>query len=95
LPQSFLFFWLSSDGTMDEMRNRGTGVAIPGLNSTAVRELPVLLPPAPLLEKFDECVSPLIHRIFANCNESRTLAALRDALLPKLLSGELRVLKED
>jgi len=91
LPQSFLFFWLSSDGTMDEMRLRGTGVAIPGLNSTAVRELPVLLPPTPLLVKFDERVSPLIHRIFANCNESRTLAALRDALLPKLLSGELRV----
>jgi len=91
LPQSFLFFWLSSDGTMDEMRNRGTGVAIPGLNSTAVRELPVVLPPATLLEAFDERVSPLIRRIFANCNESRTLAALRDELLPKLLSGEVRV----
>ena len=34
---------------------------------------------------------PLLRRIFANCNESRTLTALRDALLPKLLSGELRV----
>lgn len=91
LPQSFLFFWLSSEGTMDEMRNRGTGVAIPGLNSTAVRELPVLLPPAPVLRAFDGRVSPLIDRIFANCNEARTLAAVRDALLPKLLSGEIRL----
>lgn len=91
LPQSFLYFWLSSVSAMEEMRNRGTGVAIPGLNSTAVRELAVLLPPAAVLKKFDEQVSPLIHRIFANCNEARTLAALRDALLPKLLSGQLRI----
>jgi type I restriction enzyme, S subunit len=35
--------------------------------------------------------SPFIHRILTNCNGSRTLAQIRDALLPKLLSGELRV----
>ena len=91
LPQSYLYFWLSSDGTMDEMRNRGTGVAIPGLNSTQVRELSIVLPPPNVLKEFDENVSPLIRRIFANCNESRTLAALRDTLLPKLLSGAVRV----
>jgi type I restriction enzyme S subunit len=94
LPQSYLYFWLSSDGAMDEMRNRGTGVAIPGLNSTQVRELAVLVPPADVLNAFDEKVSPLIRRILANCNESRTLAALRDALLPKLLSGAVRVKTE-
>ena len=76
---------------MDEMRSRGTGVAIPGLNSTQVRELAVLIPSSDVLKEFDQKVSPMLHRIFANCNESRTLAALRDALLPKLLSGELRV----
>jgi type I restriction enzyme S subunit len=91
LPQSFLYFWMSSDSTMDEMRSRGTGVAIPGLNSTQVRELAVLIPSSDVLKEFDQKVSPMLHRIFANCNESRTLAALRDALLPKLLSGELRV----
>jgi type I restriction enzyme S subunit len=91
LPQSFLYFWLSSDSTMDEMRSRGTGVAIPGLNSTQVRELAVLIPSSDVLKEFDQKVSPLLRRIFANCKESRTLAALRDALLPKLLSGELRV----
>jgi type I restriction enzyme S subunit len=91
LPQSFLYFWLCSDPAMDEMRNRGTGVAIPGLNSTQVRELAVLHPPTDVLTKFDEMVSPLLRRIFANCNESRTIAALRDTLLPKLLSGDLSI----
>jgi type I restriction enzyme S subunit len=76
---------------MDEMRNRGTGVAIPGLNSTAVRELPLLSPVTAVVASFDACVSPLITGIFANCNESRNLYVIRDALLPRLLSGEVAV----
>jgi len=91
LPQSYLYFWLSADATMDEMANRGTGVAIPGLNSTQVRELSVLIPTQTALDKFEQIVAPLICRIFDNCIESRTLSALRDALLPKLLSGAVRV----
>ena len=49
------------------------------------------IPPAGEIEKFEEKVSPLMERLRNNLFESRTLAALRDALLPKLLSGELRV----
>jgi type I restriction enzyme S subunit len=51
----------------------------------------VALPPAAVVDQFEEKVSPLMERILNNLCESRTLAALRDALLPKLLSGELRV----
>jgi len=91
LPQVYLYFWLSSQRAMDEMRNRGTGVAVPGLNSTAVREIAVLQPPRHVLDTFEQHVAPLVGRVLASCNESRTLAVLRDALLPKLVSGELRV----
>jgi len=40
-------------------------------------------------------VFPMDQRIENNEKQSRTLTALRDALLPKLLSGELRVLDDD
>ena len=40
---------------------------------------------------FADLVMPLDVRIAANAHESRTLAALRDALLPKLISGDLRL----
>ncbi len=40
---------------------------------------------------FDRFVQPLYERIVNSARESRSLAALRDALLPKLISGELRV----
>jgi type I restriction enzyme S subunit len=41
--------------------------------------------------RFEQVAQPLIKKALRNRHESRTLAALRDALLPKLLSGELRV----
>jgi type I restriction enzyme S subunit len=49
------------------------------------------VPPLDVARRFDELTAPLMAKIKANSNESRTLATLRDTLLPKLLSGELRV----
>lgn len=49
----------------------------------------VLIPPRPLLDAMTAIMSYLIDQIIANRTQSRTLATLRDTLLPKLLSGEL------
>jgi len=51
----------------------------------------VLNPPPVLKEAFESRVAPLWANIHVNANQSRTLAALRDTLLPKLLSGELSI----
>ena len=91
LRQNFLFFWLSSDLVMEEMRIKGTGVAIPGLNSTQVKSLTTLYPASEVISAFDAIVGSLVAQVLASCNESRTLSALREAVLPKLISGELRV----
>ena len=48
-------------------------------------------PPRELVLAYEVCVSPIDDRVEVNERESRTLAALRDALLPKLIYGELRV----
>ncbi len=52
---------------------------------------PVLNPPAKVKDAFEEQAAPLWSQIHANQAQSRTLATLRDTLLPKLLSGELSV----
>ena len=49
----------------------------------------VLIPPRPLLEAMTCTMSPLIDQLIANSIQSRSLAILRDMLLPKLLSGEM------
>jgi type I restriction enzyme S subunit len=91
ISQEWLYFWLRTPLLMDEMRNRGTGVAIPGLNSEAVRALPIVQPSPETIGAATGVIAPLIEAILANCNESKTLTGLRNALLPKLLSGEIRI----
>jgi type I restriction enzyme S subunit len=51
----------------------------------------VVAPPAGLIDEFEKRVGPTLERIRSTLLGTRTLAALRDALLPKLISGELRV----
>ena len=50
-----------------------------------------LLPPKQVLGHLETLIAPLLMRVLSNVRESRTLAALRDTLLPKLISGELRI----
>jgi type I restriction enzyme S subunit len=56
-----------------------------------LKRLKTFFPTDDVLQKFNGVVEPLFQKVYSNLYESRTLAALRDALLPKLLSGELRV----
>lgn len=51
----------------------------------------VVLPPERVLKIFEACAEPAFKRMLGATYESRTLAGLRDTLLPKLISGELRV----
>jgi type I restriction enzyme S subunit len=51
----------------------------------------MVLPPYPVQQAFEKLLTPVWAKQEANKAESATLAALRDALLPKLISGELRV----
>ncbi|MGI8836533.1 MAG: restriction endonuclease subunit S [Pyrinomonadaceae bacterium] len=59
-----------------------------------LKRLKVAFPSPAVLEAFQRVVEPLFERSFQTLTESRTLAALRDALLPKLLSGKLQVRPE-
>lgn len=95
LSQEYLYFWMTSEFALAEMRIKGTGVAIPGLNSSAVRSLAVLVPPPPIVEAFTKQAAPLVTRILSSAKQSLTLSTLRDTLLPKLLSGEITTSNPD
>jgi type I restriction enzyme S subunit len=72
-----------------ESLNRGS--TQPLLTQSDLKAQRLLLPPSAVLDHFSALTAELYRRIDENNAESRTLAALRDALLPKLISGELRV----
>jgi type I restriction enzyme, S subunit len=86
-PLTFCFYLLQSLG----LEGMNTDAAVPGLNRSNVYRLSVTCASDDILLNFDNIIQPLRKQIFFNARESRTLAALRDLLLPKLLSGELRV----
>ena len=51
----------------------------------------IVVPTQRIMKRFSEAARPLLDRVAANIAESQTLAGIRDTLLPKLLSGEIRV----
>jgi type I restriction enzyme S subunit len=89
--QRYLFFWLDQDWMTQEIISLNSNSAQPGINQQGVRSLLFLMPPEAVVEAFDRLSKALTDRLFAGCLESRTLAALRDTLLPKIISGDLRV----
>jgi len=67
------------------------GSAYPAVRPESFENAPLVVPTADILKAFETVVAPWLAQVAHNLGESRTLAALRDTLLPKLLSGELRV----
>jgi type I restriction enzyme S subunit len=76
---------------LDRLLSNTTGSVFPNLSAPDIKGFPILIPPQRVVDTFGRSTEPLTERAEANVGESRTLAALRDALLPKLISGELRV----
>lgn len=89
-----LFFDL--ERRYEEFRRVSDGHSSRGsLTTKLIAMLPVVLPPPMLLDFFERVAQPVVSRMIALRRESQTLAAMRDALLPKLMSGELRVSDAD
>lgn len=87
----YLYFWMARDETMHILQNAGGKAAIPGINRQDVMTLPVQLPPMKLVGAFERIVAPMVERILTAQKESQRMAQLRDLLLPRLISGKLRV----
>ncbi len=92
-PEWFGFFLghASSDELIQFTDLASTGTKMPRTNWGDISSFKVALPPKPQAAAFTKLIEPMIERIIANLHQSRTLAALRDALLPRLMSGELSV----
>ncbi|WZH51584.1 MAG: hypothetical protein PIR53_16365 [Nocardioides alkalitolerans] len=86
-----LLYWVLRSPWMDlEMRKRGTGVAIPGLNSTNFRDLPWPALDGDSARHLNATLEPMLVCMLQIGGESMRLSGLRDALLPELLSGRIR-----
>jgi type I restriction enzyme, S subunit len=65
--------------------------AVPGINRNDLHREPVTFPTAELIAAFNAIALPLMMKVRSNDAESQILVSLRDLLIPKLMSGEIRV----
>ncbi len=70
-----------------------TGAVQPKISQASLKSIRVVIPPVYFIEKFNEQIEPMFTLIRNNQDENKRLSAIRDTLLPKLISGELNISK--
>lgn len=78
-----------------DLASMNVGSAVPSMTTEILNNIPLNIPTKEVFEKFESTVAPLYAKIKSNQIQIRTLTALRDTLLPKLMSGEVRVSEHD
>jgi len=86
----FLYYYLKSPLYQNFVLGASTGTTRKSINAKMMVNCDILIPPKEILEKFEMVVSRIRQKINLNLVENQKLAALRDLLLPKLMSGEIR-----
>ncbi len=88
---TYFFTYLKSDFMIAFMESRLAGTTQKYLTLKILRELPTTVPHSDIMKGFGNQTLPIFEKIHSNNNATDSLAALRDTLLPKLISGELRI----
>lgn len=89
MPASMLYFWCKEN--MEEIKIRANGSTFMEISKTNFRPIPTILASDEIIDLYDEISNNYLNLIQLNLLQNRTLAEMRDLLLPKLMSGEISV----
>jgi type I restriction enzyme S subunit len=89
LPNYYVLHWARAN--MSIIKGFANGTTFLEISKTNFRPINVVIPPQDILRRFTDQVKPIYQNIKNNLEQSHTLAAIRDILQPRLLSGELDV----
>jgi type I restriction enzyme S subunit len=85
----FVFFSISS--LVNQLKQHSYGTIFDTITTKTFHEMRVAIPPDYLMKSFEEKAGNVMGKILTNLQQSRSLANIRDALLPKLMSGKVRI----
>ena len=91
-PYTFLFLFIKI--MKDEIINMAVGSAQQNISQILIKQLPIISPNDKIIE-FNKDTEPMFDKIYRNQTQIRTLEKMRDTLLPKLMSGEIKVSEHD
>ena len=87
----FLFSFLNSSEGSYKILSRASGTTVFGIRQSELRKVKIIIPPKEFIEQFDKQAELFYSKIANNNYQIRTLEKMRDTLLPKLMSGEVKV----
>jgi len=90
-PTGFMFYLMKSPYFLNQIENRLVITVQKSIKRSDLDKIPCLIPSQNLINLFNELVVGYINQIENNLTENQTLTQLRDTLLPKLISGEVRL----
>lgn len=89
LSNQFMFLWLKK--YMHLVNNAANGSTFLEISKKAFKEIETIIPDQMALSTFQDLIEPVFDKLKSNLKQVQTLTQLRDALLPKLMKGEIRV----
>ncbi len=85
----FMLFWLKQN--MDAIKSKANGSTFQEISKSNFREIETIIPSKDMLIKFDEMANPIFDKIVENTFQIQILTQTRDSLLPRLMSGKIKV----
>ena len=88
---SFVYLAATRDDSIERLANLADGGAYPAVRPNVVSATPVVIPTTSIITAFSRITIPMLHKIGESRDAEATLVELRDTLLPRLISGKLRL----
>ena len=88
----YTYTYFKLESLMEEIKKfNDEGTVFGSISKGDFQQMEIVIPPEDLVSEFESEVKPINDKVIKNCGQIRTLESLRDTLLPKLMSGEVRI----
>ena len=94
-PSNWLYIFLTLQNLKQRLSKFSVGTTLTSVNQESLKVLDFVSASNQVMKNFNKIAEELIYRVFANLNQSIVLSQIRDSILPKLMSGKIRVPLEE
>ena len=89
--KSFFYLYLVIRGSLAVLKQQVHGAVFDTITRDTLSNIPTNIPPDKIIDLFEDTIRPCFHKVLQNNFQIQTLSKLRNALLPKLMKGEIRI----
>ena len=90
-PNNYLYMFHILQGLKSNLQNYSIGTTLQSVNQETLKNMKFILPSDRMVNEFNKIIKQILEKTLNNLIQNRKLSQLRDSLLPKLMSGEIRV----